>query len=262
MSFTAHDSLSTTHHPMKKILLSLTLLSCLAFAAADDPQTIAATGQKFTEPKATGHLRVLVVGSGSSHNFPKFFLGTDSETLKATGSIDTAATPNPDEALALMPQADVLVFSGNHPLYGKPEFQKALTDFAAAGKGIVFLHAATWKHPWKTYNETFICGETPGHGKGEFLVTVKNTEHPVMKGIPATFSIIDENYHTTLFPEANVVILAENAPEKDKAHPSVWIVNHPSTRIVCITLGHAAEAHGNPAYKSLLTNAVNWVSKR
>ena len=30
-------------------------------------------------------------------------------------------------------------------------------------------------------------------------------------------------------------------------------------RIACITLGHAAEAHGNPAFKTLLTNAVKWV---
>ncbi len=247
---------------MKKILLSLTLLSCLAFAAADDPQTIDATGQKFTEPKAPSHLRVLVVGSGSSHDFPKFFLGTDSETLKATGSIDTAATPNPDEALALMPQADVLVFSGNHPLYGKPEFQKALADFAEAGKGIVFLHAANWKHAWKGYNERFIGGATPGHGKGEFLVTVKNAEHPVMKSVPATFLITDENYYASFNPDAKVEVLAENAPDGTKpAHPSVWIVNDPKTRIVCITLGHAADAHENPAYKSLLTNAVNWVSK-
>ncbi len=248
---------------MKKILLSLSLLSGLCFAAPDDPKTIDPSGQKFAETKTPGHLRVLLVGSGSSHDFPKYFLGTDSEILKATGTMETAATPNPDEARTLMPQADVLVFSGNHPLYGKPEFQKALTDFAAAGKGIVFVHAATWKQAWKGYNETFIGGATPGHGKGEFLVTVKKAEHPVMKGVPATFLITDENYHTELFPDAKVEILAENAPDKDMpAHPSVWVLNHPNTRIVCITLGHAEEAHGNPAYKSLLTNAVNWVSKR
>lgn len=247
---------------MKKILVSFIALTGICHALSDDPKSTDPSGQKFAEPKAANHLRVLLVGSGTSHHFPKFFLGTDSATLKATGTIDTAATPNPEEALSLMPSADVLVFSGNHKDYGKPEFQKALTDFAAAGKGIVFLHAATWKHPWKSYNETFICGETPGHGKGEFLVTVKNTEHPVMKGIPASFSIIDENYHTTLFPDAKVELLAENAPEKDKAHPSVWIVNHPNTRIVCTTLGHAEEAHENPAYKTLLINAVNWVSKR
>ena len=34
------------------------------------------------------------------------------------------------------------------------------------------------------------------------------------------------------------------------------------TRIVCISLGHAEPAHSNPAYQTLLTNAVIWVSVR
>jgi type 1 glutamine amidotransferase len=45
---------------------------------------------------------------------------------------------------------------------------------------------------------------------------------------------------------------------KQLAHPSVWIVKDAKARIVCITLGHAAEAHGNPAFKTLLTNAAKW----
>ena len=53
-----------------------------------------------------------------------------------------------------------------------------------------------------------------------------------------------------------------NAPDRGSAHPSVWIVKDPKTRIACITLGHAAEAHGNPAFKTLLTNAVKWTGGR
>ena len=39
-------------------------------------------------------------------------------------------------------------------------------------------------------------------------------------------------------------------------------MNDPKTRIACIALGHADEAHSNPAYKTLLTNAVKWVGQR
>ena len=76
-----------------------------------------------------------------------------------------------------------------------------------------------------------------------------------LKSVPATFQIKDENYHAPIDP-AVVEILAGNAPDKGRAHPSVWIVKDPKMRIVCNSSGHAHEAHSNPAFKSLLTNAV------
>jgi hypothetical protein len=101
----------------------------------------AATGQRFLEPrKQDGTRRVLVVGAGSSHHFPRDFIATDVATLSKTGA-DAIGTMNLAEALDAMPKADVLVFSGNHDQWGTPEFQKALHDFADAGKGMLFIHA-------------------------------------------------------------------------------------------------------------------------
>jgi hypothetical protein len=40
------------------------------------------------------------------------------------------------------------------------------------------------------------------------------------------------------------------------------VVKDPKAKIVAIGLGHAAEAHGNPAYQKLLVNAVRWVAGR
>ena len=221
-------------------------------------------GQKFAEPKPANTLRVLLAGAGGSHDFPKFFLGADAEILRAAGGMDIAATPNLDEALALLPQADVLVLSANHAHFGRPEFQQALNRFADAGKGVVVLHAGTWRNwaPATGFNQRFVAGGAKSHGHGEFTVTLKPSTHPLLKGVPATFQIKDENYHAVIDPAAAVEILAENAPDKGSAHPSVWIVKDPKTRIACITLGHALDAHSNPAFKTLLTNAVNWTGGR
>ena len=254
---------------MKNHLLELTLFATAAFSAtlcmADplDPKTTDATGQKFAETTPAKHLRVLLAGAGTSHDFPRFFLGTDAQTLKANGNIDVAATPNSAEAIALLPQADVLVFSGNHDQYGKPEFQKALHAFADAGKGIVLLHAATWSHPWEGYNDRFVGGRTPSHGKGEFEVKITDAGHPVTEEVPAAFNITDENYRVRIPEKSKVHICAENAPDgHPEPNPSVWLVKDPKTRIACITLGHDADAHDNPAFKTLLVNAVKWVGKR
>jgi putative heme-binding domain-containing protein len=235
-----------------------------AVVDANDPKTIAPMGQKFAEPKPAGTLRVLLVGAGSSHDFPRYFLGADAVMLRATGGMDVAATPNLDEALALFPQADVLVLSANHGQFGQPAFQEALNKFADAGKGVVVLHAGTWRNwaPATGYNKRFVGGGAKSHGKGEFEVTVKQAAHPLMRGVPASFNITDENYHAEIDAGAAVEVLAENAPDKGSAHPSVWIVKDPKTRIACITLGHADEAHSNAVYKTLLVNAVRWVSEK
>lgn len=209
---------------------------------------------------------MLIAGAGSSHDFPRFFLRQDTATLKAAGGIDTAATPNMLEALALLPQADVLVFSGNHPQFGSPRFQAALQQFADAGKGLVILHAGVWRNfPTQTgFNQRFVGGGAKGHGHGTFKVTVRKPDHPVMKGVPAEFDITDESYHTTLEADAPVEVLAENAPGQgtEIAYPGVWTVADPKARIVCISLGHSEPAHSNAAYQTLLVNAVKWVGAR
>lgn len=247
------------------MILRLLLPLALASSTMADlpPDTTEPMGQTFEKVAASGTLKVLLVGSGSSHDFPKFFLGTDSRTLEAADKIDVAATPNLQEALDLIKEADVLVFSGNHEQWGGKEWQKALHDFADAGKGLVFLHAATWSHPWEGYNDRFIGGRTPSHGYGEFEVTVKGGKNPITDELPRKFKITDENYRFELDRKAKVKVCCENeADQTEDDIPSVWIVKDKKAKIVCITLGHAAEAHDNPHFQQLLVNSVNWVGGR
>lgn len=250
---------------MNRLKRSLSLLGALAattlLASAQNADTTEPMGQKFADPKPAKTLRVLLAGAGSSHDFPKYFLGADAETLRKAGGLDVAATPNHDEALELLPQADVLVFSGNHEQWGRGSFQTALKKHADAGKGIVILHAGAWIHPWDGYNERFVGGGSTGHGFGEFEVTVKNEEHPIMKGVPSKFKITDESYHHRFGPESKVEVLAENDHD-DRQHASVWIVQDEKAPIVCITLGHATEAHDNEAYKAILINSVKWAAEK
>jgi len=231
---------------------------------ADNPRTTAPTGQKFGARKP-GQLRVLVAGAGSSHNFPKFFLGTDGQVAKTAG-YDVAATPNLKETLELLPQADLFLFSGNHGQFGTPEFQKAIRDFVGAGKGVVLLHAATWYNwPLETkYNDEFVCGGARGHGHSDFPFTVTKPAHPVMAGVPATFTVNDESYNVELTRPEGAEILGtiprqNPKPGQSAILPSVWVVQHPKARIVCIALGHDEHTHDHPAYQKLLLNALTWV---
>ena len=231
----------------------------------EPPESIAATGLRFAEPKKKDMLRVLLVGSGSSHHFPRDFIKTDRETLAVVPLTDVIGTMNLAEALEQMPKADVLVFSGNHNQWGTPEFQKALHDFADAGKGIVLIHAATWSHPWEGYNKRFVAGETKGHGRGDVIAeSIRPAVHPILKGVPETFTIADESYHSVFFKKEGQTTLIENKPDGQSPdpHPALWIVNDPKARIVCYTHGHDDKAHAHEAYKTILRNAVRWVSEK
>jgi type 1 glutamine amidotransferase len=243
------------------ILISITPLDHLR---AELPATSTKPmGQSFSKPPITNTLRVLLVGSGSSHHFPRDFLGTDAQTLKTAGGIDVAATPNLQEALKLIKEADVVVFSGNHKQWGAEAWQKSLHHHADNGMGLVILHAATWKHPWKGYNDRFVGGGTPSHGRGVFEVTVSDTGHAITKEVRKSFKITDENYRIKLKSAEYVHVCCHNAADKTKAPiPSVWVVKDPKTRIVCITLGHDDKAHQNASFKKLLINAVNWVGNK
>lgn len=262
------------------------LRDIIAFMAAGfdelPPDSTAATGLKFREPQAEGAIRVLIVGAGSSHHFPRDFIKTDSETLAAIPGADVIGTMNLAEALASMPKADVLVFSGNHKQWGTSEFQKALHTFADAGKGIVLLHAATWSHPWEGYNKRFVAGETKGHGKGDVAATVaerrwtdkitpeppsnsiRPANHPILKGVPKSFTIADESYHSVFFEKESQTTLIENKPDgkSPDPHPALWIVNDSKARIVCYTPGHDDKSHAHEAYKTILRNAVKWVAQK
>lgn len=239
---------------------AMAITTMFAPAAEELPaNSMEALGQTFADPKPADTVRVLLAGSGSSHHFPKYFIGTDAETLRAAGGLDVAGSLNPEEAIGLLQQADVIVFSGNDGQWGRANFQSALKAHADAGKGIVILHAGAWIHPWDGYNQRFVAGGSTGHGYGDFEVTVQKADHPVMEGVPATFTIKDESYHHRFGEDSKYTVLAENN-DGGRKHTSVWTVDDDKAPIVCITLGHASDAHENEHYKTILINAVKWVA--
>ena len=213
-----------------------------------------------------GGAKVLVLGGGGSHDFRKWFNEDDVATLQAANpNLSIHYTEDVQAAVRELPRVDVLVSSSNQRELSEPEMRKALADFAAAGKGIVLLHPGTWYNwsNWPEYNKELVGGGAHGHDAiSEFDVTVTNPNHPVMAGLPSSFKATDELYNVIVDPEANPIeaLATVTSAKSGKTFPSVWIVKHPHSRIVCIALGHDGRVHDLPEYKKLLANAVSWVS--
>ena len=217
---------------------------------------------------AAGKTKVLIIGGGSSHNFGQFFGGTDSATLEAAG-FSVNYTEDRDQAAAEIGKADVAVISVNRQFFDTPAYRKALFDFAAAGKGLVMLHPGTWYGfaQWPELNATIVGGGARGHDRiAKFSVNAVKPDHPVMKGVPASFEVEDELYYMNAEADkippgtAPIEVLAETSPSVrfKQPHPAVWITRHPTARIVGITLGHDERVHDHQAFKTLLANAVKW----
>ncbi len=208
--------------------------------------------------------RVLLVGGGSSHDFVKFFGEADKAILADTaGWVDF--TQNLNGIAPILDRIDVLVLSANQPI--NTITRKALIEFANSGKGIIPFHPGTW-YAWNNFpewNQQIVGGGTRGHDKlGAFPVEITNPNHPVTKGVPPTFEITDELYNYTPDPAATPieVLVTATSPKTGKVFPQVFVVKHPKSRIVAITLGHDARAHDLPAFRTLLKNAVIWTASK
>ena len=224
-------------------------------------------GVRSTGGKASNKsLSVLLVGGGSSHDFDKWYKEVDVQTLEKSGNITVKYIDDVSLILSSLPETDVLYLTNNQPI-NDDATRKAIFDFVDSGKGLVLGHAALWYNweDWPEYNQTLVSGGSRGHDAyGSFDVKLLNTKHPVMKGVPASFSLKDELYYFKEDPKgAGIEVLATaNRSDSEDVFPSVFIVQNPKARIVGIALGHDAESHNLEAYQTLLINSIHWVSRR
>jgi putative heme-binding domain-containing protein len=209
-------------------------------------------------------LKVLLIGGGASHDYNRWFNLADVALLNGTGRMTAAYFEPPDLSVETVRSADVLLISANKA-FPDPAVRQAIFAHAEAGKGIVLLHPGVWYNwpNWPEFNRELAGGGSRGHDSlGEFEVKVTAADHPLMKDVPATFKIVDELYwfETATGGTPITVLATAQSAAKNKAFPQVFTVNHPKTRIAAITLGHDGRAHSLEAYKTLLLNAVTWVT--
>jgi uncharacterized protein len=133
------------------------------------------------------------------------------------------------------------------------------------------LHPGVWYGfaQWPELNASIVGGGARGHDRiAKFSVNVVKADHPIMKGVPASFEVEDELYYMNAEADkipagtAPIEVLAETSPSVrfKQPHPAVWITRHPTARIVGITLGHDERVHDHPAFRTLLVNAVQWAA--
>jgi type 1 glutamine amidotransferase len=166
------------------------------------------------------------------------------------------------------------VFS-NSPLVpkGVPAIaMSALQGYVEGGGAWCGVHSATdfektGAFPWYTntlvggYLDTFLQDGT----SGTVQVEADYTDHPVMRGVPPTWSVKDEWFRMNrdIGAQPGFQILSRLATSTDN-RPVVWIKDFGtnSGRMFYTTRGHAPAVYGEPEFQRLVLNGILWATHR
>jgi uncharacterized protein len=101
-------------------------------------------------------------------------------------------------------------------------------------------------------------------------VRVEDKRHPVMNGLPETFSIPDDEWYTYVKdPRPNVHVIANvdessyQPPSDIKMgdHPVIWSNEKIKARNIYFQMGHHANIFHSPEFKKMFGNAILWAAK-
>lgn len=170
----------------------------------------------------------------------------------------------------------VMAWQGEMPAASQKSFEK----FIQSGKGWMGFHTSTLagiaSPAWPWY-DTWVGGITfKGHPATRMNGTVKletspaAASHPVLAGVPASFSIHEEWYAWNKSPRgaADIQILAtvdESSYQPAGTamgadHPVLWS-NTKYGPMMLTSLGHEPEAFSNANLRKLISNAIPWLAK-
>ena len=227
------------------------------FAPEKSKQDVLAPKKIGAEPA-----RVLMLGGNKHHNYKLCYGELDRKLLEEDGLATVTYTEDVAEATKALKSTDIFMACGNVPYTA--EFKQAFEDFLDGGGRIMLLHAGTWiRHGWPQLN-TIAGGVPKGHEKGgvTFDVKVNQADHPLMKGLPASFEIVDELYRMTPNKDAAKwsVLTTSHSRTTGEAYPSIFLAQQKKGVILCCTLGHDQRSRV-PGYNTFMRNAVPWLMK-
>ena len=173
----------------------------------------------------------------------------------------------------------------------------AFEEYVRKGGGFLVIHAANNSFPgWKEYDQMIGLGwrgkdygarlfyddagvqqrqeakDGPGAGHGaqhEFVVTIRDAEHPITKGMPKTWlHATDELYQGQRGPAEKMQILASAFADRSKGgtgvgEPMLWVIPYGEGKVVTNVMGHEnGKAVQCVGFVTIMLRSCEWLATR
>ena len=160
--------------------------------------------------------------------------------------------------------ADVIVLYQHPKCLSDAKHQQQIEAFLNRGGGLVLSHYVLW-------NASPALAELLGLAKGtdskykHKVITLKLPEprHPIMHGLPDTFTIADECFWNLQGDRSKVSALAtsdEPVGDQVSAEPVIWAYERGKGRVVASTLGHFDWTFDDPFFRAILLRGIAWAA--
>jgi type 1 glutamine amidotransferase len=242
-------------------------------------------------------LKALIVDGQNNHNW-KATTPVLKHALESSGrfTVDVATTPaKGTEGFApVFKNYDVVVSNYNGARWPK-ETEKAFIDYVKNGGGFVCVHAANNSFgDWAEYNQVIGLGGWGGrseksgpyvtyrdgkifrdmakgnggsHGRQhDFIVTIRETEHPITKGLPTEWlHVKDELYDRLRGPAENMTVLATSFSDKatggrGEHEPMMMVIDFGKGRCYHTPMGHDDNSMKCAGFIYTLQRGAEWAA--
>lgn len=271
----------------RPVVLISSLLCAFALAGGSGLSSLLRAAEKF---------QVLIISANpvGPHNWPAQ-APVLKKQLEETGLFGVTTVLIPEDQVSTFTadwsQYQLVVMNYGYSVLWSEATRQAFEQYVSNGGGLISIHATTnAMAEWKGFSEMIglggwggrdeRCGPyvyyrdgaavrdyTPGragaHGPREFYtVTVREPEHPIMKGLPTTWQhYSDELYYNMRGPAENMTILSTAfASQSQHDEPQMITVDYGRGRVFATMQGHDIAAMSSIGFVTVFQRAAEWAA--
>lgn len=191
--------------------------------------------------------------------------------VEADHALVTAGSPHVNASSTLeWPTEEQFATADVIMLYQSPQCWKdaghlpQIEAFLNRGGGLVLSHYVLWHASPALANLLGLAKGKDSQYKHK-VVTLKLPEprHPIMQGLPDTFTLADECFWNLQGDRSMITALAtsdETVGDKVSAEPVIWAREHGKGRVVASTLGHFDWTFDDPFFRTILLRGIAWAA--
>lgn len=235
-----------------------------------------------TQAQNWGKVTVLVYtknGKGYVHdNIPEALKAVQLMGTQHGFRVDTSSRPTIFTEAALRGYTLILFLNTNNDVFDTDEQRLVFRRYIEAGGGFVGVHSVLGTERNWLWFKQLMGGTFSWHPKFQPLtLTVLDSHHPSMQGVPASWAKSDECYFIKEMSPGLTVLLAHNLAglnpdETEKIianrgtftnlYPAAWTYAYDGGYSWCTSLGHDKKDYTDPTFVNHLFQGIRFVASQ